>query len=170
MSIWVHQVVAGRHRFVYYTENSGEGPAYFFDILDKWRSLHSATWGKHYAPHDAQHARYGEDGNVTTFTKICKKLGWNFEPVPRTLNLLNSIQVARNQIPNCEFDETGSGVGLLHLETYSKEWDDRLGVWKNDERHDEHSHAAHAFMTFTDGYKPPVASKPLVYPKNSGIV
>jgi hypothetical protein len=161
MSIWVHQVVAGRHRFVHFVENSGEGPAFFFDHLDKWRSRRSATWGKHYAPHDAQHARYGSDGKVTTFTKICKDLGWEFEPVPRTMNLLNSIQVARNQIPNCEFDEEGcrgiqpddKGNGIIHLESYSKDWDDRLGVWKSDERHDEHSHAAHAFMTFSDGFK-----------------
>lgn len=153
MSIWVHQIVAGRHRFVHYTENTGEGPAFYFDHLDKWRSRRGVVWGKHYGPHDAEHARYGNDGNITTFTKICANLGWTFIQVPRTQNLLNSIQVARNQLPNCDFDEIGCGIGVEHLEAYSKDWDDKFGVWKSTERHDEHSHAAHAFMTFTDGFK-----------------
>ncbi len=153
MSIWLHQVVAGKHRFIHYEENTGEGPAYYFDLLDKWRSRRSANWGKHYGPHDAAHKRYGSDGNVTTFTKICAGLGWKFEEVPRTLNLNNSIQVARNQLPNCEFDEVGCATGIIHLESYSKDWDDKFGIWKSDERHDEHSHAAHAFMTFSDGFK-----------------
>ena len=153
MAIWVHQVVAGRHRFVHYIENTGEGPAFYFDQLDKWRSRRGATWGQHYAPHDAQHARYGNDGGITTFTKICEGLGWKFIEVPRTANLLNSIQVARNQLPQCEFDEAGCNVGIQHLEAYSKDWDDKFGVWKSSERHDEHSHGSHAFITFTDGYR-----------------
>ena len=153
MAIWVHQIVAGRHRFVNYIENTGEGPAYYFDLLDKWRARRGVVWGKHYGPHDAEHARYGNDGGVTTFTKICAGLGWNFIQVPRTQNLLNSIQVARNQLPQCEFDEMGCGVGIQHLEAYSKDWDDKFGVWKSSERHDEHSHGAHAFLTFTDGFK-----------------
>ena len=153
MSIWVHQLVAGKHRFVHYLEKSGEGPAYYFDQLDKWRSRRSITWGKHYGPHDAQHARYSSTGGVTTFTEICANLGWKFIEVPKTANLLNSIQVARNILPQCEFDEIGCGVGIQHLEAYSKDWDDKFGVWKSSERHDEHSHGAHAFMTFSDGFK-----------------
>ena len=159
MSIWVQQVVAGRYRFSHYMENSGEGPAYYFDALEKWRVRRGLTWGKHYAPHDAQHRRYGSDGNITTFTKICRGLGWEFIEVPRTANLQNSIQVARNMLPNCDFDEKGCEVGIVHMENYSKDWDERMGTWRSDERHDEHSHAAHAFMTFTDGFKEKPAFK-----------
>jgi hypothetical protein len=44
----------------------------------------------------------------------------------------------------------------VHLENYSRDWDEKLGVWRGHPRHDEHSHGADAFMVFSDGYTPPI--------------
>ena len=64
---------------------------------------------------------------------------------------------ARQKIPTCNFDEAGEGisVGLAHLESWSYEWNDKFATWASSPRHDEHSHAADAFLTFTDGYEAP---------------
>jgi hypothetical protein len=154
-SIWLFQVVAGKHRFIGYHEASGEGLGYFFDWLSRYRSIHGATWGRHFAPHDVDVQRHGQDGRVTSIKEIARGLGWSFETVKRTTDKLNSIQAVRAKLPQCEFDEGGQGIeqGLSHLENYTRDWDDNLGVWKSKPRHDEHSHAADAFMTFADGFE-----------------
>lgn len=153
-SIWLFQIVTGRNRFVGFHEQNGEGLGYFFDWLNKWRSIRGATWGRHFAPHDVDAQRHGQDGRVTSIKEIARGLGFEFETVKRTTDKLNSIQAVRAKLPQCEFDDSDDGVakGLLHLENYTRDWDDNLGVWKSKPRHDEHSHAADAFMTFADGF------------------
>jgi hypothetical protein len=154
MAIWLHQQVAGRHRFVGYYENAGEGLAHYFDWLDKWRARHAAKWGNHWAPHDIDKRQDDNFGELTTRQKIAKSLGYEFIKVERCADKRNSIQAARTRLPECEFDETACTIGLIHLEQYSKEWDVNMGTWKSYPRHDEHSNGADAFMTFADGYKP----------------
>jgi hypothetical protein len=43
----------------------------------------------------------------------------------------------------------GRDLGLRRLQAYRKEWDEGRGVWKDRPRHDEASHGADAFLTFT---------------------
>jgi hypothetical protein len=140
-SIWLHQQVAGRHRFVGFYQNSGEGLAFYFDWLDKWRARNGVKWGVHYAPHDIDKRQDGNAGDLTTRMAIARNLGFVFRKVERTPDKRNSIQAVRTKLPECEFDETACSVGIAHLESYSREWDDRLGTWKSHPRHDEHSHA-----------------------------
>lgn len=158
-SIWLHQQIAGRNRFVGFYENSGEGPAHYADWLDKWRAVRSARFGVHYAPHDFDTRRPGSHGEIITLKSIFQGLGYDMEIVERCVEKKASIQNARTKFPSCEFDEPETGAGLLHLENYCREWDDKHAVWKSQPRHDEHSHPADAFMTFADGYAPPSESR-----------
>jgi len=158
-SIWFHQVVAGKHRFVGYFEASGEGPAYYFNELEKWRTRHSAVWGVHNAPHDASSRHPDSSGGLTDFMTIAKGLGYTINRIERNPVKQNSIQGARMIFPQCEFDEIGCGPGITHLELFSKEWDDKFGVWRTEPMRNEHKHGADAFMTFSDGYKEQTAWK-----------
>lgn len=151
--IWLHQLIAGKHRFVGYYENSGEGIEHYIDWLNKWAVMHGAVLGTHFAPHDVEHRKQGQYAD--SIKTIALKLGFKFEPVDRTLDKLNSIQNVRTKLPECEFDEAACDEGILHLESYSREWDEKHSVWKSRPRHDEHSHGADAFMTFADGYVVP---------------
>ena len=150
-SIWLMQVVAGKYRFVGFYENSGEGMDFYFDWLDKWRAKRGAVWGGHYAPHDVEHRRMGRQAK--SIKTISSEIGWDFEVVERTPDKLNAIHAVRTLLPQCEFDEVECHAGLLHLENYSRDWDDKYSVWKKHPRHDEHSHCADAFMTFADGFE-----------------
>ncbi|MDP1702598.1 MAG: terminase [Aestuariivirga sp.] len=169
-SIWLHQFIKDKHRFVGFYESSGEGIGYYLDWLDKWRARRSAKFGEHYGPHDIENRFSGEDGHLTSYKDIAKKLGFTFRTVKRTPDKLNSIQAVRSILPMCEFDELECEVGLVHLENYSRDWDETFGVWKPHPRKDGHDHGADAFMQFADGYTPPVIRKKLEYPKNDGIV
>lgn len=155
-TIWLMQVINGKFRFVGYYENSGEGIAFYLNWLDKWQTRHSAVWGRHYGPHDIDQRKQGEQ--VFTIKSVAKKLGYTFQTVTRTPDKLNSIQSVRTRLPDCEFDEAGCAEGILHLENYSKEWDEKLGSFKSYPLHDEHSHGADGFMTFADGFIVPKKS------------
>lgn len=153
---WAHQLVAGEHNFIGYYENSGEGLGHYFDRWDKWRVRRGATWGRHFAPHDVEHKRQGI--LAKTIKQMASEVGWEFEVVTRSPDKHHSIMQARNVFPTCQFDETECSVGIERLETYCREWDDKYFVWKSQPRHDQASHGADAFMTFTDGYSPPLTT------------
>ncbi len=151
-TIWLHQQIAGRNRFVGFYEASGEGPAHYATWLDKWRAVRGARYGRHFAPHDFDTRRPGTHGEITTLKMIFGKLGYQMDIVSRCDDKITSIQNARTKFPQCEFDEAETEAGLVHLESYSRDWDDKHSVWRSYPRHDEHSHGADGFMTFSDGY------------------
>ncbi|MEH3109048.1 MAG: terminase [Agrobacterium cavarae] len=155
-TIWLHQEVAGEHRFPGYFEDSGMGLGHYFGWLDKWAAQRGARWGKHYAPHDVDHRRQTTtSGQAETIKTMSAKQGFIFETVTRNPDKINSIMGVRSKLPSCCFDEVGCSQGIVHLENYSRDWDEKLGVFRSYPRHDEHSHGADGFMTFTDGYAPP---------------
>lgn len=170
-TIWLHQEVAGENRFVGYFEDSGMGLGHYFNWLEKWRSMRNATWGQHLAPHDVDHRRQtATSGQAETIKTMVSGLGYTFETVERNPDKINSIQSIRTKLPSCTFDEVGCAKGIVHLESYSRDWDEKLGVWRSHPRHDEHSHGADAFMVFSDGYKPFVALRPVEDPDEEWIV
>lgn len=154
MAIWLHQLVGGAHRFVGYYEHSGEGMAHYLAWLDKWAARRGARFGEHFGPHDMEHRQNDDRGQLTTVKSVAASLGYRFRIVTRTIDKLNSIQMVRTKLPECEFDANECDEGLKHLESYSRDWNDKYGVWESRPRHDEHSHGADAFMTFADGYIP----------------
>ena len=151
MAIWFHQRVGMQNRFIRYYENSGES---FNHYVAYMQSL-GYVWGTHYLPHDGDTQRLGTVRNWTP-RQMLEDLGLrNVEVVPRIDQKINAIQMARDVFGQCWFDETDCKDGLIHLELYRKEWNDRLGVWKDTPRHDAHSNGADAFMQFAQGYTTP---------------
>lgn len=132
------------------------GLGHYFNLLDKWAAQRGARWGKHYGPHDVDHRRQTTTaGQAETIKTMSAKQGFIFETVTRNPDKINSIMGVRAKLPSCCFDEVGAAQGIIHLENYSRDWDEKLGVWRSYPRHDAHSHGADGFMTFTDGYKTP---------------
>jgi hypothetical protein len=79
-------------------------------------------------------------------------MGIRFNVVPRIENKADSIQAARNILPYCVFDESRCDEGIVHLENYRREWDEKKEVWKNNPYHDKHSNGADAFQTLAMGH------------------
>lgn len=170
-TIWLHQLVAGENRFVGYFEDSGMGLGHYFNWLERWRAQRGATWGQHLAPHDVEHRRQtATSGRAETIKTMASGLGYTFETVERNPDKINSIQSIRTKLPGCVFDEAGCAKGIIHLESYSRDWDEKLAVWRNHPRHDEHCHGADAFMVFSDGYAPSVPMSSVSDPEQDWIV
>lgn len=150
-TIWLHQEVAGENNFIGYYENNNVGLAHYFTWLDKWAAPRSAVWGKHHGPHDVDQRRQGL--KVTTIKQIAADVGFMFKKVDRNPSEYAQIENARRRLASCNFDESACAKGVLHLENYTWEWDENNSVWSNEPRHNEASHGAKGFMTFTDGYR-----------------
>lgn len=148
-TIWLHQRIGARNRFVGYYENSGEHISHYARWLRDWARERGAEFGDHYWPHDGkredlflENGRLGEAEQHGLFPKI----------VGRTANKMDAIDAARAVFPSCDFDETECAVGIKRLRHFRKEWDDEREVWRDRPRHDVNSHGADGFMTFACGF------------------
>lgn len=147
--IWFHQKVGLRHAFIRSYGNSGEAPAHYVAEMQKtgW------VWGRHYLPHDGN-ARRIQATSTKTYAELLEELGLkNVVIVDRIQSVTTGIQLVRNVLSNCWFDEEGCASGLIGLENYRKEWNSRLGVWSDYPRHDAASNPADAFRQFAQGYR-----------------
>lgn len=160
-TIWLHQWIDRRNRFVGYYEASGEHISHYAGWLKEWARQHGderqpVRWGDHYWPHDGKREDlFLENGRLGEV----EKHGLRPLIVERPGNKLEPIDAARAVFPACDFDERGCALGIKRLRHYRKEWDDLRGVWKDRPRHDENSHGADAFLTFATGWRPPAQVK-----------
>jgi len=157
-TIWLHQFVEGFHRFIGYYENSGEYISHYISWLREWARDRNAVFGDHYLPHDGdRQSIWLPEGTMALMDSL------KFRPVivKRPDNKIEAIGVARGKFAACQFDEAGCSVGIKRLRAYRKEWDEQRGVWKDRPLHDEASHTADGFMTFTSSsYTPPRVAPP----------
>jgi len=151
MALWFMQEVAGQPRFLKTYQQSGEGFAHFLNIINATGWLR----GKFYLPHDAEHQHLTAAGGkaAVDYFREMNVPSSDVIVVPRTPLKQNSIEAARNILPQCWFDPEGCAEGLVALDTYTKVWDDKQGIWREEPKHDEFSHLADAFQQFAMGWK-----------------
>lgn len=149
-SIWFFQEIGFEYRFVDYYENSGESMAFYLQVLsDRRDGNESYLYGDMYLPHDGTRKSIGSDQSAAS---TLFDAGYEVRIVERTPDKALSIERARLSIPLCYFDRDMCAAGILCLDGYHKEWDEKHSVWKKMPVHDQFSHGADAFMTFADGY------------------
>lgn len=150
MAIWFHQRIGMQDRFIRYYENSGESFGHYVNYMQ----AQGYVWGTHYLPHDGDTERLGTVRNWTPRQMLTDLNLRNIQIVPRIDSIIAGIQMTRDALASCWFDQTNCDQGIKHLENYRKEWNDRLGVWKETPRHDKASNGADAFRQFAQGYTP----------------
>jgi len=144
-AIWVHQRVGAEHRFVRFFEGWGEPYSYFVGELQKL----GVVWGVHYLPHDADHVRQGQTINKSPKQMLEELMpGARWEVVPRIDDVNWGINQTRDAFPACFFDEEYCKDGLIHLESYRKQWNTRQACFADAPLHDIHSESADAFRQF----------------------
>lgn len=157
--IWFSQTVGREVHLVDYYEANGEGLEHYARVL-KERGYH---YGRHYAPHDIN---VRELGTGKTRFDTARDLGIKFDLVPRVKDKADAIEAARNILSVCWFDAEKCDQGIVHLESYRKEWDHIRGCYKDHPLHDIHSNAADAFQTLAMRHplraRPKAVAKPVV--------
>ena len=155
-AIWFYQKVGNKYHIIDYYHNSGEGLQHYAKTLKK----KNYDYGKHYAPHDIDNREFGS--NAKTRKQIAadgweidgKKYRIRFEKVPK-LSVEDGIEASRAILDNCAFSDTivkntmkinnKNVSGLDCLESYRKEWNEKLGCYRDHPLHDWASDGADAF-------------------------
>lgn len=154
-AIWFHQRIGMRDHFIKFMEGWGESYSHFVSEMQKtgW------VWGRHYLPHDGAHVRQGENENLSP-QQMLENLGLrNIEIVPVVAELQHGIQRVRDVFGNCVFDQTDCKEGLVHIESYRKQWNTRLQCWSNHPVKDVHTEGADSFRQFAQGFLATTATK-----------
>lgn len=152
MTIWFLQVIGKELHFIDYYENSGEGFAHYAKVLrDK-----PYIYGKHFAPFDIA---VRELGTGKSRLEVARNLGIRFETAPK-LSIEDGINAARSLLSRCWFDSNNCSRGIQALKNYSKDWDVKNKVFRNNPKHDWSSHGADGFRTFAVTFKETSGSMP----------
>jgi len=142
-AIWFFQAYGKEIRLIDYMEGDGESlAAWIGKVLNK-----PYVYDKHLAPHDIMVREYstGYSRQMTA-----QKLGIAFIPGAKA-DIIPGIDSARGILNRCWFDENKCSLGIKCLENYRKDWNETLGTWRNQPRHDQYSHGADAFRTLATG-------------------
>lgn len=143
-TIWMYQVQKDATiRVIDYYEATGEGFGHYAGVLDRLARINDWVFGSHYAPHDIMQR---DIGTAKVRLDTAREVGIRFTALTKS-DLDDGIEAVRQTLPRTWIDAKKCRRGIVCLKGYRKEWDERLKVYRNKPRHDEHSHGADAFRT-----------------------
>jgi hypothetical protein len=137
------QVLNKEIRIIDYLEGSGESLSYWLGLVKS----KPYVYDKHLAPHDIMNHEYSTGMTRQAFGR---KMGINLIPVPKT-GVIEGIDMVRNILHRCWFDEKKAAGVIVALDNYKKEWDDKHGCWRSSPLHNQYSHGADAFRYLVCG-------------------
>ncbi len=138
-AIWVFQIVGKEVRCIDYYENNGEQLAHYVN----WLKSKPYVYEKHFMPHDAGN-RSLQTGK--SLADIARGLGMKVHIIERDTNEMLGIECLRGMLPRFWFDQTKCAKGLKSVEAFRKEWNDKLGCYREKSHHDWASHASKALI------------------------
>lgn len=128
-------------RAIDYYENSGESWGHYSAVL----LARGYAYSRHYLPHDGAQRQQGAH-SVKKKWELAQEAGISpVEILPRIATEQHGIDASRAFFPNVWIDSERCSRLIMCLDNYRKEWDDKLGVWKDHPRHDEFSHGYKSF-------------------------
>ncbi|MCQ2378006.1 MAG: hypothetical protein MJ016_02200 [Victivallaceae bacterium] len=145
-TIWFWQFVGKEYRLIDYYQNSGERLAHYAGVLTK----KGYKYGRHFAPHDIE---VRELASGVSRRVAMREYGYELETVPCNKDFSGGIEAVREILQNCFFDKEACADGVAALETYHREWDDKLAVFRDAPVHDDSSHGADGFRTMAVAIK-----------------
>ena len=149
-AIITFQVVNKKARVLWYDEACHEELPYYINILNERKNRFGFAYNNCYLPHDGEHGSL-----MGKVSDELRKHGFSVVIMPRDRELVTAISETKNLFHIVEFNQKTCETLLKHLGAYRYEWNDKLGVWKKEPRHDEHSHGADAFrymLKAVEGY------------------
>lgn len=136
MAILFYQIIGKEIRIFDAEEHSGEGIAFYADLL---RSK-GYNYGTHHLPHDAE---VRELGTGKSRLEVAHALGIQPTRIIAAQNVDDGIQAVRSMFPRFWIDERLEGF-IDAISQYRKEWDEDKRVFKPRPLHDWTSHYADA--------------------------
>lgn len=138
-AIWVWQQVGREIHVLDYYENSDEDLSHYINWLKRKPYVYEA----HIMPHDAG-AREKSSGK--SYADFAREAGLKVHILPRQLNENFGIEALRNMLNKFFFDEQKCSDGIKAVENFRKEWNEKLGCYRERSHHDWASHGAKALI------------------------
>lgn len=138
-AIWVFQLVGKEVHCIDYYENSDEPLAHYI----KWLKTKPYIYEKHFMPHDAA-SRSLQSGR--SLADVARNAGLCVNVLPRDDRESFGIECLRNMLPRFFFDQHKCEKGLRAVENFRKEWNEKLGCYREKSLHDWASHASKALI------------------------
>lgn len=154
-AIWFYQLSGRQIQLVDYFEAHGEGLPFYVSILEKKAKELGYIYGDHYAPHDIRNREFGTGDSRL---EAAKRLGINFRIIPG-ISIESGIERVRAILDRCYFSGVKCKDGILCLENYRKDFDEKNRAYKDRPLHDWTSHGADAFRYLAQSIKQ--AERPL---------
>jgi len=149
-AIWFSQTIGREIHLIDYEEHSGEGLAFYADLLREKKESNGWSYGIHKGPHDIE---VRELGTGKSRLEIAAEMGLKFEVAQRPQRKEDAIAAARNILASCWFDKERCNTGIQGLISYRKDYDEKNKVFKLRPVHDWASHPADAFQTLALGFQ-----------------
>jgi phage terminase large subunit len=128
-----------------YIEDNNREFKYYIDAIRQFASRKGLIVHSHFAPHDGAERDYYN--GLKDIRAHGQALGETFQVVRRPPTLQYGIEVIRQTLHNTYIDKGECQRLIDCLSNYSKEYNDRMGVYKNSPVHDWSSHGVKAFQT-----------------------
>jgi phage terminase large subunit len=161
-SVWFAQVVNMEFRVLDFYENSGLHWSHYLKMLQE----RPYTYGDIWLPHDADNELLASE---RTIAQQARAAGFKVRATPN-VSKANQIEAARSIFNQCWFDREKTTDGVHHLRHFQFEIDPDTKLRGKMPLHDEHSHAADAFMYLAVALKEPkkkTLAAPLLKPPPS---
>ena len=140
------------HIIDYYENNNMSLDQYALELRKK-----PYLYNRHYLPHDIRVKELGT--GRSRYEMLGKQLGVGTLDVLPALGLKEGIEAGRKIFPRCWFDKDKCAGLLDALASYTQEWDDKKGMFKDKPLHNWASHASDAFRYLSIGLKDQIVTK-----------
>lgn len=129
-----------------YMENNNRDLKFYVEEVSRFCTKFNLRVKEHYIPHDGQKRDFNTGKNTVDFMR---EMGEMAIVVPRPASKENAIEAMRRKLYLCEFNKENTTRLIDCLANYSKEFDDKMGTYKNRPVHNWASHGVDAFQTMT---------------------
>lgn len=129
-----------------YMENNNRDLRYYVDEIRRFCNRYNLPFAHHFVPHDGQKRDFNTGKNTIDFLMEMGESGFI---VPRPTSKENAIESMRRKLYLCDFNKENTQRLIDCLSNYSKEYDDKMGIYKSKPVHNWASHGVDAFQTMT---------------------
>lgn len=150
MAIWFMQHIGFEIRFIDYHEDSFWDLSHYAKICNE----KPYTYGTHYLPHDADVIELTRSDALTREEVLREELlSGETLIVPRIASEEEGVNMTRQHMLNCWFDEKKCAKGVLCLENVRYKFDERLQEFQPHLLRTKFKHGYDAFAQYGHGYR-----------------
>ena len=128
-----------------YIENNNRALSFYVDEIRRFCNSRNLSFNAHYVPHDGANRSFGD--NLKTTQDYLFEMGEKAFIVKRPSSHKVAIEAIRQKLFMTTFNDENTQRLIDCLSNYEKEFDDKMGKFKDNPVHDWSSHGVKSYQT-----------------------